>query len=298
MVYLALDTCVWIELLKVNLTSDHNEFDELLYWIDRKEIMSITTENLIREWNRQKDDQFDSVFKVHKNFLSTMRINENALPYQETDYLKDLIRNRIQRVDAMLTSRSEIAKEKNGIILEAWQRCRDRLAPNYSKESFRDTVNILCLLDYLKQKQIKGCFFSTINYKDFSAVGPNMRYECHPQLKSKFEEAGLEYVFFDSDMNRNKLFNVHLKKQLSDYTAYLGEKRKKELEAKQESNRSSLFTVDIPQDEYLDNLQHIDTILSKRKLGSLDRQIINLLINSHDSYKQYFLRKVGENGLV
>lgn len=296
MVYLALDTCVWIELLKVQLTSNHNEFDELLYWIDRKEITCITTENLNREWNRHKDDQFNSIFKVHKSLVSTMRINENASPYQENDYLEDLIRNRIQRIDALLTTQAKIAKETTEIILEAWQRCCSRLAPNHKKESVRDTVNILCLLNYLKENQIKSCFFSTINLKDFGAENDKMK--CHPQLQSKFEEVGLEYVFFDSDMVRNKLFNFLLRKKLSDYTAYLAEKRRKDLEAKQENNRTTPLTVDIPEDEYLDNLLHIDTILTKRKLSSLDKQIIGLLINSHESYKQYFLRKVGENGLV
>jgi len=298
MVYLALDTCVWIELLKVKMTSDHNEFDELLYWIDRKEINCITTENLIREWNRNKIKQFDTVLGVHKNLVGSMRINENASPYQETDYLRNLLNNRIQRVDSILNTQSQIASEKNEIILEGWQRSCNELAPNHSKESFRDTINILCLLDHLREKEIKGCLFTTINYRDFSAEGNNMKYQCHPQLQSKFDEVELEYVFFDSDMSRNKLFNFILRNKLSDYTIYLAEKRRKELETKQESGRTTPLSVDIPEDEYLDNLQHIDTILSKRKLSSLDKQIIGLLINNHESYKQYFLRKVGENGLV
>ena len=37
-----------------------------------------------------------------------MRINENASPYQEADYLSDLLKNRILRIDSILTTQSQI----------------------------------------------------------------------------------------------------------------------------------------------------------------------------------------------
>jgi len=53
MIYLAVDTCVWLELLKVDFAHENNFFDELLFWIENGHIKCVTTQNLIREWDRK-----------------------------------------------------------------------------------------------------------------------------------------------------------------------------------------------------------------------------------------------------
>jgi PIN domain-containing protein len=296
MIYLALDNCVWIELLKTTITSENNVFDELMYWINGKEIQSITTENLIREWNRTKIKQYKNILQAHKSFAYNFRINESVSPYRESEYLENLVSSRIQKIDAILNSQSEIAKESTEIILKAWERNYNEQAPNHSKDSFRDSMNILCLLNHLRARQSRPCFFATINYNDFSA--PDDKYSPHPHLLPDFTEVSLGYVFFESEMSKNKLFNHYLRPKLSDYQNFLSEKRKQEVESQKKETQSALITVEVPDDEYLDSLHYIDDILAKRKLSKSDMKIIEMLINSHDSYKQYFLRKVGDNDLV
>lgn len=290
MIYLALDNCVWLELLKARFSSLNNVFEELMFWLEKGEIKCITTDNLIREWDRHKENQVQTIVREERNrFGSIFRINEDMATSTDSDKLCLLLEERVQKVDTVLKSQSEIAPETNEIVLRAWEKNYKLLAPNHKKDSFRDTMNILCLLAYCKEKQY-ACLFTTKDGDYYE----NDRYKLHPNLAPDFKEAGVEYVYFDSDLTKNKLFNHHLRTHLSDYQLHLSELRKKEaVEQKQNT-----ISVEVQDDEYLDSLHYIDDILAKRRLGKPDMKIIEMLINSHEGYKQYFLRKVGDNGLV
>lgn len=287
--YVALDNCVWLELLKARFTGPNNVFDELMYWIEKNEIKCITTDNLIREWDRNKEQQIGTILGGEKRIASLFKINEDVATSTDTDRLLTILEGRVQRVDTVLKTQSEIAPETDEIILQAWKRNYKLLAPNHKKDSFRDTMNILCLLDYCK-KNGYSCLFATKD-GDYYDSDPH---KLHPNLAPNFKEAGMEYVFFDSDLKRNKLLNHYLRPRHSDYNSYLAEMRKKDV-AEQKQN---IIAVEVPDDEYLDSLHYIDDILSKKKPSRPDMKIIEMLINSHESYKQYFLRKVGDNGLV
>lgn len=210
----------------------------------------------------------------------------------------EIITERINRVDAILKTYSEIAKENPTVYDEAIKRNFDCEAPNHVDDSFRDTINILTLINYIKSKGYNKCCFSTINYTDFSAEKLK-KHDLHPQLVTLFKNANLEYFFCDEEPFGNKLLNIGLRPALPSFQDYLKDKKDKE-EAKELAAKKvvTITSIPSPDADYLENIKYIDIILAKKTQTAFDKELIKSLIGRHDSYKQYFFNQVGNNGMV
>lgn len=302
MKYLTLDTCVWLGLIKIDLHNDNNIFEEICFWIENKNIVHITPENVIREWDRNKTKKaiqiINEVKTLNKTVINSFRGSTDLISAYQPDIVEEIITKRIDRVDTILKIHSEIAKESQVIYNEAIKRNLDCLAPNHSEDSFRDTINILSLIHYIKNKGYSECVFSTINYTDFSAE-KQKKHDLHPHLLDEFKNSNLDYVFCDEDPFANKLLNVFLRPALPSFQDFLKKKKndaeEKALQEKKSANISSIESAD---KDYLENIKYIDTILAKGQRTIVDEEIIKLIIDRHESYKQYFLRNVGSNGMV
>lgn len=184
MIYLSLDTCVWLELLKVDF-NDRNILDEICFWIETKQLIHIVPENVLREWDRNKIKKIPEILKglknLHQNFSSQFRNNEALSSIAFTDIVEEKLTARVQRVDNILKTYSELANESPEILSLASRRALACLAPNHQKDSFRDTVNLLTLIEYIRMNQYDNVIFSTRNYDDFSASKHN-KHELHSDL--------------------------------------------------------------------------------------------------------------------
>ncbi|HTF82757.1 MAG TPA: PIN domain-containing protein, partial [Cytophagales bacterium] len=213
MKYLTLDTCVWLELIKISLHSGDDLFDEICFWIENGHITHITTENLIREWDRNKVNKFQEISKHGKALqlqaIAPFRGTPELKSAYQPDAIEDIVMRRMDRVDEILKICSETALENAEILNDAVQRNLHCLAPNHSEDSFRDTVNILTLLNHIKTRRYQNCCFSTLNYSDFSEA-KSKKHALHPALIDIFKEAELEYVYCDEEPFGNKLFGVKL----------------------------------------------------------------------------------------
>ncbi|HEY4322836.1 MAG TPA: hypothetical protein VGN20_02590 [Mucilaginibacter sp.] len=303
MVYIALDTCVWLELLKADTNQANNPFDELLFWIENSYITCITTRNLIAEWNRHKVskkntvlDALNSLGKQTNNIFSTVTPLDTLYT---SDEVEKKLSTRIDRLDLLFNTIAEVAEESDDIFIKAAKRNLAYLAPNHTADSFRDTVNYMTLINYLIDKGYDGCYFSTINYTDFSN-STTEKYVLHNQLNLDFSRANLEYHFFENAKGNlgGKLFG-DLRKDLPEYVQYLREQKQKEqkqkiLEAEQE--RENLMDVSDP--NFLSYSQQLDKIATKKDPDDLDKVILDFLFNRHPAYKNYFFRRLTENGVV
>lgn len=303
MVYLAVDTCVWLELLKVDFTHENNYFDEFLFWIEAGHIQCVTTENLVREWNRNKvlkKQEITKAFKEKQKEISSVFTASDKLDsIYETDKVEEVISRRISRIDFLLSHSAIVAQESDEIYLEAVKRNIDCLAPNHAKDSFRDTLNILTLKKHIKDSGYPRCIFTTINHKDFCET-PN-KYKLHNQLVQDFKESNLEYVYFDNDKNTysGRLFGVELRPILPSFSEYLKqEKQKEENRLLSERKIEQQKKLEIVDKEFISNIQQIDRMLLLPKRSSLDEEILEILFKKHPRYKAYFLKKLAENGLV
>lgn len=289
MIYITLDTCVWLGLIKIDLHNEDNIFEEICYWIENKHLIHIIPENIIKEWNRHKDKNAEKLKKDSNIYYSKILKNFEGNATRNTTFISDIpniINERIKRVDIILNYYSEKAFENETIYKEAANRTLNCVAPNHTKESFRDTVNILTLIHYLKYKEYPNVYFSTINYDDFSKSSSE-KHHLHPQLITDFKNANLQYIYCDEIPFASKLLGVYLRPNLPNFQDYLKEKK-----------INNTPKIDSPDADYLENIKHLDMIIAKKTPTALEQEIVKLLINRHDSYKQYFFNNIGNNGLV
>lgn len=303
MIYLAIDTCVWLELLKVDFNQEDNPFDEMLYWIENEMITLVTTENLVTEWNRHKQSKKQHVldaFKiVNDSFTNLISATHPMKSIYAPNKVQDVLNQRIERIDILLSVKAHIAMESDAIYIEAAKRNLRCFAPNHDKDSFRDTVNILSLKYYVKQNGFEKCIFTTINHKDYSER--TSRDELHNQLKMDFEDANMQYIYFNNNPDKfaGKLFNQILRPFLPKFQDFLrGKQAKIEAEKIAEKKLEREKLKDLLDPDFLPHTFEIDRILHKEKRTDLDDNILKFLFDKNPKYEHYFLRKLTEYGLV
>jgi hypothetical protein len=304
MLNISIDTCIWLELLKVDFNNEDNYLEELCFWVENKHLKHIAPVNILDEWNRNKLN-YQRDITAHFNKIKADQINffknntELSSTYQP-DTIEANVQKRIERIDLILNTHSEKASHDEAILKEAGDRNLKTLAPNHKKDSFRDTVNILSLLAHLKSKSYTNSIFTTLNYKDFAA-DRSKRYELHNNLKADFASVDLTYIYFDEKENfGTRLFN-ELRKETSlpNYQDYLKNKKDKETaKALSERKEITIPTIDNPDEDFLENIKYIDAILSKAEPTAMEKEMLKFITRRHDSYKQYFLRNVGSHGMV
>ncbi len=304
MIYITLDTCVWLKLLYIDFNNEDNYLEEICYWIENKHLTHIVPTNIIDEWNRHKITYQNDIVRYFKKKedenLNPFKHNTEIASTYNADELQKSVEKRIQRIDTIFSAHSEKAPHDETILKEAGIKNLQTLPPNHKKDSFRDTVNLLSLVQYLKTKGYAKSIFTTVNYKDFSADGNN-RYELHNDLKTDFSSANLVYEYFgENEQFGKKLFN-ELRKELVAFSfqAYLKEKEEKEEDAKLATKKDMTPSPITSSDaDYLENIKHLDLILAKKTPTAFEQELIKSLIGRHESYKQYFFNNIGNNGLV
>jgi hypothetical protein len=302
MLYITLDTCVWLGLIKIDLHNDNNVFEEICFWIENKHVIHISPENMIREWDRNKAAKLVEITRDIRKFNNTiiepLRGTSDLISAYQPDAVEDAVSKRIERVDSILKIHSEIASENQTIYDQAVKRNFDCLAPNHSEDSFRDTVNIFTLINYIKAKCYQDCIFSTINYKDFS-VEKAKKDVLHPQLVDDFKNANLEYVYCSEENFAGRLLGVYLRPKLPSFQDYLRDKKREEEARTLAAKKSVVTTTGSNSDpDYLENIKYIDIVLAKKQQTDFDKDVVKLLTERHESYKQYFLKNLGNDGMV
>lgn len=296
MKYLTLDTCIWLELLKIDF-STNNVFEEICFWIERGHIVHIVPENIIREWDRNKESKISEIVGSINKLIYPVKDHKTLVSDYQPDKIRNTIKDRIKRVDFILKNLSEIAQENTKIYHEASQRCLNELAPNHSKDSFRDTVNILTIVEYLKKKGYAKSIFSSLNYTDFSE-SKEKKEKLHHDLEDYFKSVNLEYIYCNESPLGSKLFH-YLGIGIPKLLDHLKEKKKNEDERKLEEKKAiETHDLDILDDDFLENIKYIDMIITKVNPTAFELNLIKTLISRHDSYKNYFLRQMALNGVV
>lgn len=200
---ITLDTCVWLELLKDSFYEPNSLFNEICYWIENKHVNHIAPQNIIKEWHRNKSNEQKRVIAHIKEREALQggdffKNNPEIKSTYQPDVIEEKIRERIEKVDNIFSNYSEIAPNKDQILLKAAARCLNEEPPNHKKESFRDSVNIFTLIDHLIEHGHSNSLFTTID-GDFNDGKRSI--ELHHELKKHFENADLSYVYFGNKKN-------------------------------------------------------------------------------------------------
>lgn len=301
MIYITIDTCVWLRLLREDLYNLDNLFEEFCYWFENNYLTHITPQNIIREWDRNKVPETLRVIGemniLNRNLIALSKGNQVLSSVYQPDIVQEIIEKRVERVDSILKTYSEIALESPKIFEDSISRNLNCLAPNHSKDSFRDTVNILTLIDYIKDQGYTNCYFTTRNYTDFSVEKIKKHY-LHQQLVLDFQNASLTYVFFDDEPIGGKLLSI-LRPQLPSYEDFCKVQANiAEARILEEKKELPIASIENPDQDFLQNIKYIDLLLSKKVRTGFEEEMILSLIKRHESYKQYFFKNVGDNGMV
>lgn len=273
-------------------------FEELLFWIENGQICCITTPNLQTEWHRDKGGKKSEIINDLK--LVDRRLLERVAPIADfrsllhADAADKLLTKRIERLDHIFTTMAMMADCEEEIYIDAVKRNLACIAPNHIKDSLRDTVNILTILRFVKEKNLTPCLFVT-NDGDFNA-GKENKLQVHIQLESDFKAANLEYIFFETDNGNfgGTLFHKLRSFKLPSLRDHLREEKSanesRKLQQKKQDEENLRQKVD---PSFLENLPHIDLILDKPSPSELDREILDIFFRKHPGYKEYFMKNLG-----
>ena len=92
-----------------------------------------------------------------------------------------------------------------------------------------------------------------------------------------------------------------MRKELSanSFQEFLKDKKDKEAKAALAAKKVIVVKpITNPDADFLENIKHLDNIMAKTKRTAVDEEIIKIMLERHDSYKQYFLNNIGNNGVV
>lgn len=290
MIHISLDTDVWLYLLSQRL-EEITLLDELYFWISNNHIKVIIPQNIVDEWSRNKDDKIRQAkkdFSSLYNLKSTVLADDSAVKASiDPNKFEEEAKERIGKLYHIFNKLAIVVETTDEIILEASDRNLKCLAPNHADDSFRDTINILSILNYLRDHpEIEPCFFCTHNYKDFS-LNKNEREKLHDHLKKEFQEVGLKYIY-----NYKRLWSTFLKKNLPDYSEYLKEEMiKKEKEEINEKESSAIEIEDYPP-SFLSNVSLIDQILAFDRPSSAQVKFVISLMDDDEAYSKYVFKNV------
>ncbi|MBG6233497.1 uncharacterized protein (UPF0305 family) [Pedobacter sp. CAN_A7] len=289
MIYLAIDTDVWLWLSYHRIDSDENYFDELLFWLQSGELRCIVPENIIREWERNKQSK---VSFIKRELSRAAQLNKDLFrdpKFLNTVYKADkfeaFANTRIERVEEIFKKYADVAPLNDQIKLLAADRTLERLAPSHDKDSFSDAVNMLSLIEYARMESLSPIILTTKNYKDYS--DPLSRQTPHPQLIELFDSIGLEYIY-DTDY----LFGKRLRPLLPNFNQHLEQQRAnraKENLKKIQAAQTNLANAD---QDFIGNTLTIDHILEQAKPTLFQQKTIKELIENDLNCRKYFFSKI------
>jgi len=196
MIYIAIDTDVWLHLATYGFEKDHNPFNELCYWMELGEVKCIVSDQIINEWHRNKESKVNGI-----KLTMTTSVGQLRTAVQDRKIFSDVFnaenfeaisRKRIGLIEEVFQNHALVASVTDSIKLAAGDRTLARLAPCHKKDSYSDAVNILAVLSYVRQAAITPVRFTSKNFHDYSAVGEPKR--LHPDLELLFNEVDLTYT--------------------------------------------------------------------------------------------------------
>ncbi len=260
---------------------------ELLFWMDKGAVKCILPQNIKDEWERSKSKKIEQAKKKLLEFQkSVSQVIKDSKALREAvspDKFEAIALDRIARLDNIF-SLSEVAPISDELLLEAGKRNLAVLAPNHTSDSFRDTVNILSLISFIKSKGYTNCHFVSENSKDFS--DPTAKSKLHGQLKDHFDSVGLAYTC------EIRVLLDKLRSTMPSYLDFLKEQRLKQASLEVRDKAVAPFLHEDLDNEFLDHLPYIDSILSKQSPTGFEKTMLNTLMQSHPSYRRYVFSKM------
>lgn len=228
-----IDTCVWIKLLE--RIRNEEIFQSLQRLVSEDKIKIITSDQLLLEYERNKERVAKSRISSLENSLKNIRMFRNIISEENQKQLIELLDayeanlgtlqadhdRLIQLCEEIFQSKNAIKLEiKDEILLKAAQRAVNKDWPFFkNKNSIGDAIHYESVISYKVENVGEILYFVTDNIHDFSdknAENP------HPDIKDIFDQLNIVY-----SINFPKLIEELTETKLSDevktmYYEYMG----------------------------------------------------------------------------
>lgn len=286
MIYLTLDTNIWLDLLEDSWGED-NIIDKLEYWLKHDFVKILVPEIIIEEWERNKKGvKYD---KLNNDFDTFLKISQDVLPesfiyeLRDKNYQAVIFETQIQRIETIICNAVKLRLSdtvRDQIILQGVQ----RKAPMQKKSSIGDAIIIYTLFDFA-QKQQQDYFYFISRDADFCKDG-----QIHEDLRDKFD--ALNIVHF-----------IKLKKCISDIERKFGFKDDPNAEERRKSRLKNRLKKVVYNPEYeklvtgtensfILNCEIIDIIVKQSKPTKEQVLFVLALVDSDTTYEKYFFERV------
>ncbi|NOW95005.1 hypothetical protein FHW89_001666 [Mucilaginibacter sp. SG564] len=295
MIHLAIDTDVWLYLVTVGFDKDHNLFDEFCYWLELGEIRCIVSEQIVEEWERNKESKVSNIktsIAASVGQLKNTPVIQDRKFFQRvfnSDNFEASARARLAKVEEILTNYTEVAPVTESMMLEAGRRTRKRIAPSHMKDSYSDAINILAIVARIQELNLSLVTFVSKNYQDYSEVGNKDK--LHPDLIPMFDEVALTYA---ADVD--ELFHKILRPQLSSFADHLIRQKEQRKAIEQQVSIQLKEQLANTDEDYIINTAMLEQMLQQPRPSHFQEKMIGDLIDNDEYCRKYFFNKLEKPG--
>jgi|GEM_PF-4421028 len=124
MIYLAIDTDVWLHLAATGFDKEQNLFDELCYWIEAGVVNCIVPEQIVDEWHRNQENKIKRIktaINASAGELQQVVKDDRSLNklYSASNF-ESVSRGRAARIDKLFREQVLIAPVTKEIMICGW----------------------------------------------------------------------------------------------------------------------------------------------------------------------------------
>lgn len=284
MIYLVVDTCVWLNALEE--TGDENFIDLIEAWTEMGKVKIILPEVILEEWQRHREKKKNYLVEDWKKFYKRVKkhlgkeAKEEIQNFLHYDGIQKLVEKRLGKVERIFSQHSillEITDKHKFASLELAEQMK---APFKGKNSIGDAYIYTSMIDYIERENLPDCIFISENKEDFSS--PSDTNKIHPDLELPFANLNIGYYVYWVKFKEDYISRLP---SIEDY------QKEKEREEDEQSSRILEAAPGI-EDSFIANINILDGILQSGKPTSHQVKFVLGLINSDNNYAQHFFKKV------
>lgn len=287
MIYLTLDTCIWINSLDEAWKLE-SQLDILEVLINEGHVKLLTPTIIISEWKKNKDDQVKVRAKKLENFFG---MAEEILPsaffsdYKKQDVQNQIILNQLDRIENILKL-SEIIPINDEIEKQVINWGIKKLAPMHKKTSVADAIIIFSIFNFSNKNLGNQFYFISNNTDDFCEKINGKSTNLHKDLQPLFNQFGVRYFNrIEHAFGELQIFNN------SDFAFNFDEIRKNRIKNKL---KNKLYNPDLEKvvsnqrSSFIVNVDTLKFILKETTPTKEQVIFILALIESDDDYEKAF----------
>jgi predicted nucleic acid-binding protein len=141
MCYLAIDTNIWLYLLKEGAESD-NPLNALIHWIENQHVKILLPEIIITEWERHRDEKKNVLIQDWRDFLNRARkvFDSSYVNDLTPEFIEQQVDRQLDRVDYIFSNHAIVLPISEEVKLKSVENALHKKAPFHRKSSMADVL--------------------------------------------------------------------------------------------------------------------------------------------------------------